>query len=162
MVQKYYAHSLTGGYLGSWDGSEPDDENAVEVPEARPDIGFVWDFALGHWYESYESKLAKANLEHLRLTKEANAQVAALTGIVNTLDYAINGQDSDSEEYIEPTDAEITELPIRQKQLKAWNSYSLKLSRMPTQVTWPHDPVWPVVPETYSDEMSSAPAAPEL
>lgn len=89
------------------------------------------------------------------LTRQANAQVTALTGRVTTLDYVINGQDEDDPDYIAPTAAEIAELPVRKAQLKSWNSYNVKLGRVKTTAGWPAAPVWPVMPEPYTSETSA-------
>lgn len=99
--------------------------------------------------------LAINTAEFERLQRLANAQVTALQGRVNTLDYLINQQDPDDEDYIAPTAAEIAELPVRKAQLKSWNSYNVKLGRVSTQATWPSAPVWPVQPEPYTNETSA-------
>jgi hypothetical protein len=99
--------------------------------------------------------LAINTAELERLQRLANAQVTALQGRVNTLDYLINQQDPDDEDYIEPSAAEIADLPVRKAQLKSWNSYNVKLGRVSTQAAWPSAPVWPVQPEPYTNETSA-------
>lgn len=99
--------------------------------------------------------LALSTAEVGRLQRLTNAQITALQGRVNTLDFLINQQDPDDEEYMEPTDAEVAEFPERKAQLKSWNSYSAKLDRVRTQATWPSAPVWPTVPVPYTNETSA-------
>lgn len=86
--------------------------------------------------------------------RQANAQVFALQGRVNNLDWLINQQDPDDEDYTEPTADEIAELPVRRAQLTKWNSYTAKLNRVKTAAGWPRTPVWPVMPEPYTTETS--------
>lgn len=89
------------------------------------------------------------------LTRQANAQVTAVQGRVTNLEWLIEGQDPEDPDYIEPTAEEVAELPVRKAQLKAWNAYTTKLGRVKAQATWPNAPVWPVVPEPYTSEMSA-------
>lgn len=104
----------------------------------------------------HNAEVATQNTAKLQaLIKQANAQVASLNGRVSTLDYLINEQDPDDEDYIEPSAAEIAELPVRKAQLKSWNSYNVKLSRLTTSAGWPLNPVWPVMPEPYTNELSA-------
>ncbi|MDX0622889.1 hypothetical protein GOD54_23605 [Sinorhizobium medicae] len=158
MTQKFYVNGNTGEYIGSWDGTEPEDLNAVEVPTIRPDVGFVWDFVLQDWFESYESKLAKATTILNALTRQAGLQVTALTYKVNNLDWVINGQDPDDPDYEPATPEEIAELPVRRAQLNKWNTYTRNLGKVKAQPTWPDAPVWPVMPEPYTDETQSVAA----
>lgn len=122
----------------------------------------------GHWYRSWvvvpgtaEQWIEYSTEELQRRQRQANAQVTALSGRVTTLDYLINQQDPDDEDYIAPTPAEIAELPVRKAQLKSWNSYNVKLGRVSTAAGWPQKPAWPVMPEPYTNE-TSAVAAPIL
>lgn len=75
------------------------------------------------------------------LASQADAQVSAINGRIDTLNFAIAGNDASK--------AEKEELPIRVDQLNAWRQYSLTLSRVPTQSSWPHSPQWPDQPEMY-------------
>jgi hypothetical protein len=116
----------------------------------------------GHAYQAWviipatSAQWLEVNTDKLNaLSRQANAQVTALQGRVNTLDYLINQQDPDDEDYIEPSAAEIAELPVRKAQLKSWNSYNVKLGRVSTQATWPSAPAWPVQPEPYTNETSA-------
>lgn len=89
-------------------------------------------------------------------SRQAGAQITALTTRLAGLNWAISGQDPDDEDYEPATPEEIAELPVRTAQLTKWNSYNRKLGQVKTQATWPVDPVWPVMPEPYTSEMSSA------
>lgn len=86
------------------------------------------------------------------LTKQANAQVTALQGRIDTINDAIGGG------YALPE--EETELPGRIAQLSAWKKYRVDLGRVKTVPTgaWPAAPVWPVVPELYAEGMSAVAA----
>jgi hypothetical protein len=92
---------------------------------------------------------ALASAEVLRLatnqlndtTRFANSQVSALAGRVTTLDFLINQQAPEDEDYIAPTQDDIAELPIRQKQLKSWSSCSVKLGRVSGLASWSAAPV---------------------
>jgi hypothetical protein len=104
---------------------------------------------------TYEEYLGAATDELQSRQRQANAQVTALSGRVTTLDYLINQQDPDDEDYIEPSAAEIAELPVRKAQLKSWNSYNVKLGRVSMAAGWPQTPAWPVMPEPYTNETSA-------
>lgn len=76
------------------------------------------------------------------LTSQANAQVSALNGRIDTLNFAISGNDASK--------TEIDELPVRVEQLKEWRQYNLDIGRVPAQAAWPHSAQWPAQPDTYS------------
>ncbi|MEX5551715.1 hypothetical protein [Pseudomonas pergaminensis] len=76
------------------------------------------------------------------LTSQANAQVSALNGRIDTLSFAISGNDASK--------TEVDELPVRIDQLKEWRQYNLDLSRVPAQASWPHSAQWPDQPDIYS------------
>lgn len=76
-----------------------------------------------------------------KLTKQANAQVTAIQGRIDTINDAI---DLD-----EALPSEIAELPVVTALLKKWKSYRILLGRVTLQAGWPPEPVWPVVPELY-------------
>jgi len=117
---------------------EPGEEYYETLPE--------WVLELEILYENTQ----KLNI----LTRQASTQVSALNGRIVTLEWLINEQDSDDPDYIEPTEEEILELPVRKSQLTKWNTYSAKLGRVKLQATWPITPVWPAMPEPYNTEMS--------
>lgn len=75
------------------------------------------------------------------LISKADNQVSVLKGRIDTLEFAISGNDA--------TKAEKGELATRVAQLKEWRQYNLDLSRVPTQTSWPDAPVLPVEPEPY-------------
>lgn len=110
--------------------------------------------------------LALNTAELERLQRLANAQVTALQGRFNTLNWLINiqtpeDQEEAGEEYIEPTTADIAELAAVKTKLTKWNSYNTKLGKVKAQTTWPSAPVWPLQPEPYTSE-TSAVTAPAL
>lgn len=85
-------------------------------------------------------------------TRLATAQVTALQARVATINDAIDGGYSLPEEE--------SELPTLTAPLAAWKKYRVLLGRVSTQTAWPIAPVWPVEPEPYNSETSSArPAA---
>jgi len=92
-------------------------------------------------------QLAAATLELNAKTRLANAQVTALQGRVDAINDAIDG------DYALPE--EEAELPGRVVQLAAWKKYRVLLGRVSTQVTWPASPVWPIQPESYTNETSA-------
>jgi hypothetical protein len=87
--------------------------------------------------------------------RQALAQISAIQSRVDALNYLINDQDPDDPDYLEPTGAEIAELPVRKAQLKLWNSYRAKLGRVTGLAGWYQTPAWPVIPEPYTSEMSA-------
>lgn len=87
--------------------------------------------------------------------RQALAQISAIQSRVDALNYLIDGQDPEDPDYLEPTGEEIAELPVRKAQLKLWNSYRAKLGRVTGLVGWYQTPTWPVIPETYTSEMSA-------
>lgn len=95
-------------------------------------------------------QLAASQAKLTSLTKQANAQVTALQGRVDTINDAIDGA------YALPE--EEAELPGRVLQLAAWKKYRVDLGRVKTQSTWPTAPAWPAVPELYAEGMSSVAA----
>lgn len=80
-------------------------------------------------------------------TRQATAQVTAIQGRVDALAEAV--------EFEMATPEEIAEQPVRTAQLTAWKKYRILLGRVSTQSTWPDAPVWPAMPEPYTDEMSA-------
>lgn len=87
--------------------------------------------------------------------RQAAVQVGAIQSRVDALNYLIDGQDPEDPDYMEPTDAEIAELPVRKAQLKVWNTYRVKLGRVTGLAGWYQTPTWPIVPEPYTSEMSA-------
>jgi hypothetical protein len=85
---------------------------------------------------------------------QGNAQVRAIQGRITTLNWLIYEQDPEDPDYEEPTEADSAELALLKPRLTKWNSYNNKLSKVPAQLTWPTDPIWPVMPELYTSEMS--------
>lgn len=81
-------------------------------------------------------------------TRLATAQVTALQGRVDAINDAIDG------DYALPE--EVEELPTLSAPLAAWKKYRVLLGRVSTQATWPTTPMWPVEPEPYNSETSSA------
>ncbi|MCH5583099.1 hypothetical protein [Pseudomonas syringae] len=102
--------------------------------------------------------LARAQSTLNSLIRQANAQVLAISGRITTLDYLINQQDPGDEDYLEPKQDEVNELPVRKLQLDSWNKYNIKLGRVKTQSVWPSAPVWPAMPEPYTSETASVEA----
>lgn len=98
------------------------------------------------------------------LVRQANAQITAIKGRIDLLDWLINiqtpeDQEEAGEEYTPPTAEDIAELAALKPRYTKWNSYSVKLGKVKTQATWPTAPVWPVMPEPYTTETSAtAPA----
>lgn len=80
------------------------------------------------------------------LLRQANAQISALQGRVDTINDAI--------ELDEALQSEIDELVTRQADLKSWKQYRIQLGRVSTQEGWPPNPVWPLMPTPYTNEMS--------
>lgn len=87
--------------------------------------------------------------------RQALAQISAIQSRIDALNYLIDGQDPEDPDYLEPTDEEIAELPVRKAQLKLWNAYRVKLGRVTGLSGWYQTPAWPAVPETYTSEMSA-------
>lgn len=149
-------------------------ENGVVIQKSYPFVeGWIEgpDFiAPGYLYENGEfiappstvptdeEYLAMAQAELASRQRQANAQVTALSGRLTTLDYLINGQDPDDDDYMAPSASEIAEFPVRKAQLKAWNSYNAKLGRVSNSAGWPKSPVWPGMPEPYTSETSAVSA----
>lgn len=88
-------------------------------------------------------------------SRQAGAQLSAIATRLAGLNFAISGQDPDDPEYEPATPEEIAELPIRTAQLNKWNIYNRKLGQVKTQAVWPVNPVWPVMPEPYTNETSA-------
>lgn len=83
--------------------------------------------------------VSTAKLESLN--RNANTQVNALQGRVDTL--------TDIVEMDEPTAEESAEFAVRKAQLKDWKKYRITLGRITSQDSWPADPGWPIAPEAY-------------
>lgn len=79
--------------------------------------------------------------------RQANAQINALQGRVDAINDAI--------EFDDATQSEIAELPVRVAQLKSWKQYRITLGRVNQQSGWASSPVWPPIPDAYTNEMSS-------
>lgn len=105
---------------------------------------------------TYEEYLLMATEELNRLNRQANAQVTAIQGRIDTINDAI--------EFGEETPEEVAKLPVRTAQLKAWKLYRIQLGRMTSTAGWPIDPQWPTVPTPYTNEMSAVtqPQAPAV
>lgn len=90
-------------------------------------------------------------------TRQAGAQITAISTRIAALEYAIAGPDdpADDPEYVPATPAEINELPVRKSQLTKWNAYNRALGKLKTTATWPVNPQWPVMPEPYTNETSA-------
>lgn len=142
---------------------------AVLIDDPQPTLGTLESLQYGaireedgNWYRAWvvvpgttEQWTDYSTDELQSRQRQANAQVTALSGRVATLDYLINQQDPDDEDYIEPSAAEIAELPVRKAQLKSWNSYNVKLGRVSAAAGWPSAPAWPTMPEPYTNETSA-------
>ena len=96
---------------------------------------------------TYEEYLTAGVEELNRLNRQANAQVTAIQGRIDTINDAVD--------FGEATPEEVAELPVRTAQIKAWKLYRIQLGRMTSTVDWPINPQWPVVPTPYTNEMSS-------
>jgi hypothetical protein len=95
--------------------------------------------------------LAFSNLEGRQ--RQALLQITAIQYRIDAIEYLVNGQDEDDPDYMEPTPAEIAELPVRKAQLKSWNNYRAKLGRVTSIAGWYETPTWPAIPETYTSEL---------
>lgn len=115
--------------------------------------------------QEFLDRMAAAELLFLQtaqlnaLTRHANAQVSGLAGRITTLDWLIDGQDPDDEDYEAPTPADVAERTSLKTRLTKWNSYANKLSKVKAAAGWPSNPTWPAMPEPYTNE-TSALAAP--
>lgn len=99
--------------------------------------------------------LALNTAELERLQRLANAQVTALQGRVNNLNWVINEQDPDDEDYEPATPAEIAEYAVVKALLTKWNTYTRNLGKVKAQPDWPTNPIWPVQPTPYTSETSA-------
>lgn len=97
---------------------------------------------------TYDEYLLIATEELNKRNRQANAQITAIQGRIDTINDAI--------EFEEATPEEVAELPVRTAQLKAWKLYRIQLGRMTSTVDWPVNPQWPPIPSPYTNEMSSA------
>ena len=96
--------------------------------------------------------------------RQAALQVSALQSRIDAINYLINTGNPDHPDflepddldYLEPTPEEVAELPVRKAQLKSWNTYRGKLGRVTTDEGWYQAPAWPVMPATYTSEMSES------
>lgn len=107
-----------------------------------------------HYFQTWiivyptEAQWNTYNTEKLNsFLRQANAQVTALQGRVDMINDAI--------EFGEDEPGWVEELPVRTAQLTAWKKYRIALNKVPLQSTWASAPVRPVVPEPYTNEMSS-------
>jgi hypothetical protein len=110
--------------------------------------------------ELHEQQTIASTNQLNALTRQANAQVSALGGRITTLDWLIDGQDPDDEDYEAPTPADVAERTALKARFTKWNSYANKLSKVKAAPGWPANPTWPVMPEPYTNE-TSALVAPE-
>lgn len=145
----------------SWTADIPPDGMYIptyvvgEIGDLGEKKGGVWEDRGSAPPLTAEQILQASTAQVYALTRQANAQVSALSGRVTTLDYLLNGQDEDDPDYIEPTAADIEELAQRKAQLKTWNSYAIKLGRITSAVGWSSNPTWPKLPEPYTSETSA-------
>lgn len=101
---------------------------------------------------TYEQILTSQSLKLKGFKQLAEAQKAALTNRIGTLNDAIVLE--------EATVDEVAELPVRQSQLLEWKRYAIYLGRVTGQDGWPPDVEWPVQPAEGMDLTVSA-TAPE-
>lgn len=80
--------------------------------------------------------------------RQANAQVTAIQGRVDSINDAI--------EFDEALPEEIAELPARTAQLKLWKKYRIDLGRVTSIPGWYETPTYPLTPEPYTTETSRA------
>lgn len=80
--------------------------------------------------------------------RQANLQVTAIQGRVDSINDAI--------EMDEALPEEIAELPVRSAQLTTWKRYRITLGRVTTIAGWYQTPTYPTTPEPYTAEMSKA------
>lgn len=97
--------------------------------------------------------LAAQSLKLQGFTQQASAQKNALTERISQINDAIDFGD--------PSQAELSELPLRQAQLAAWKRYSTLLGRVTAQAGWYATVVWPSQPADGMDLTVSA-AAPSV
>ncbi|WP_426128705.1 hypothetical protein [Pseudomonas sp. DWP1b1] len=114
--------------------SAQDSENWPGVVKVSEDSVLYLDFIAVLKLNESLSALSTA-------TQQANLQVSALTGRVDTLDFAVSEGDA--------SQAEVKELPVRKNQLKQWRRYNRDLGRVPGQPGWPDSHSWPTQPESY-------------
>lgn len=88
-------------------------------------------------------------------SRQAGAQISAINTRILALEWAINDQDPEDPDYEPATPAEIAELPVRKAQLNKWNAYNRNLGKLKIAATWPVNPIWPTMPEPYTNETSS-------
>lgn len=81
------------------------------------------------------------------LLRQANAQVTAIQGRVDMI--------NDSIEIGEDEPGWVAELPVRKAQLTLWKKYRIDLNKVILQSGWASNVNWPIIPTTYTDEMSS-------
>ena len=129
-----YAQVVEGKVVAVF-SSDQDSEDCPGVIEISEDNKLYLDFlALLKLNESLSALSAAI--------QKANLQVIALSGRVDTLDFAVSEGDASPDE--------AAELPIRKGQLKLWRKYNLDLGRITGQEQWPQNPSWPIEPEPYS------------
>lgn len=118
----------------------------------------------GHWYRAWvvipgtAEQWAEYSTAELQSRQgQANAQVTAIQGRITTLNWKINEQDPEElgDDYDPPTPEDIAELAAMRSRYTKWNAYSNKLGKVKAQPTWPQSPVWPVMPEPYTNETSA-------
>jgi hypothetical protein len=97
--------------------------------------------------DSPEVVEANALLEVSNRTRQANLQVIALQGRVDSINEAIEEDDVLPEE--------VAELPVRQEQLTQWKQYRKLLGRVKTSAGWFESPAWPEAPDLYAEEAVS-------
>ena len=95
--------------------------------------------------DSYYEAINNEKLTNL--LRQANAQVNAIQGRIDAINDAI--------EFGEDEPGWVEELPVRAAQLTAWKRYRVLLNKVTLQAGWAVTVTWPVVPEPYTNEMSS-------
>lgn len=98
--------------------------------------------------------LASQGAKLVALKTVANAQKIALTNRIGELSEAI--------EYEVATPEEVSELPLRVAQRKAWGLHSIDLGRVTSQEGWPPNVVWPIAPPEGMDLTTSATASADI
>ncbi|WP_416739101.1 tail fiber assembly protein [Pseudomonas sp. NFX71] len=120
-----------------------DDDNHVVGLYARLQPGFAeeWmDDPVELWVPppTEAEILAAQSLKLQGFTQQASAQKNALTERISQINDAIDFGD--------PSQTELSELPLRQAQLAAWRRYSTLLGRVTEQDGWYATVVWPEQP----------------
>ncbi|QHE96879.1 hypothetical protein LCG56_27015 [Pseudomonas cannabina pv. alisalensis] len=126
-------------------------------PVAPPNGMYRARLINGAWVETGSPPpltLGEAQAQLETLARLADFQLAAMQRRVSNLEWLINEQDPEDPDYIEPNAEELADLAVRKAQMKSWNAYTTKLSRVKDQGTWPGSPAWPAPPAIYLDDPS--------